>query len=281
MIEPLPPYSLRVVSASDKGQVRPLNEDHYAVCMRPPHHEGNVALFVVADGMGGHRAGEVASQLAVNIIVQILHWLIDIPDVNDLDPLVHVRPILSTPPLIYPAPTYFERQLEYAIQSANQEIRLHTNSFDDVGGMGTTVTAALLVERELIIGHVGDSRAYLCRQGELQLLTQDHSYVAELIRLGQLDHSESENHPGRHLITRSLGHEKEVEVDIFTYDLELNDRLLLCTDGLWDIVGDSAEIRHQLTQYPIEIALQNLLDLANEKGGDDNITLIIAELVSA
>ena len=280
MIKLLPHHYLRVVSASDKGQVRSLNEDYYTVAIRPPQHEGNVALLVVADGMGGHKSGEVASQLAVHIIEQALHWLIDVP-INELAPMVPIRPIPHVIPLIYPAPTYFERQLEYAIQCANEEIFLQTsNGLDEAGRMGTTVTAALFVEQEVVIGHVGDSRAYLYRNGELTLLTHDHSYVGELIGLGQLDPSESLTHPGRHLITRSLGHEKEIEIDISTHELEINDRLLLCTDGLWEAVGDSAEILLQLGRYPIEIALKNLLQLADQKGGYDNMTLIIAELVA-
>jgi serine/threonine protein phosphatase PrpC len=224
---------------SDTGRVRAHNEDRYLVS--PP-------LLAVADGMGGAQAGEVAAEVAVEHL-QALE-----------------RPLAAA-------------RLRTAIEEANELIRRMAAEDPNRAGMGTTVTAALLGDDgRLELLHVGDSRAYLLRRGELRQLTDDHSVVAELVRRGTLAPEEAESHPQRNVITRALGAEPEVLVDHGQVPLEPGDIILLCTDGLSAYVPEQ-EIRRVLVDSPtLEEAARALVEDANQAGGVDNVTVLLARV---
>jgi protein phosphatase len=224
---------------SDVGRVRAHNEDRYLAA--PP-------LLAVADGMGGAQAGEVAAGVAVEHL-------------EGLGP--------------EPSP----HALRAAIVEANEAIRRMAAEDPERAGMGTTVTAALLGDGgRLELMHVGDSRAYLLRAGELRQLTEDHSVVAELVRRGSIAPEEAEVHPQRNVITRALGAEDGVEVDRTEVSLEPGDVIVLCTDGLCGYVSDEV-IRRRLTESAtLEDAAAALVEDANAAGGVDNVTVILARV---
>jgi protein phosphatase len=225
---------------SDTGRQRRANEDSFFV--RAP-------LFVVADGMGGAQAGEVASRLAAETFAGGL-------------------PDAGTP----------EQRLEVRVRDANT--RIHEVSQEDraLNGMGTTLTAAYLDGAELSLAHVGDSRAYLLRDGELTRLTRDHTLVDELVRRGELTEQEAAEHPQRSIITRALGPEPDIDIDLHTHRMQADDLLLLCSDGLTGMIGED-EVRELLSASPsISDAGHALVDAANEAGGRDNITVVLFRL---
>jgi protein phosphatase len=223
---------------SDTGRQRPANEDNYFV---------TAPLFVVADGMGGAQAGEVASQTAVEFFS---HGL---PD----------------------GPASAEERLAGLVAKANARIHELAQSDEGLAGMGTTLTAAYVAERDLAVAHVGDSRLYVLRDGELQQLTDDHSLVGELIRRGQIRAEEAEEHPQRSIITRALGIEHEVVVDHYSWPVRDGDVVLLCSDGLTSMVPD-AKVAEIIREAPsLSVAAQRLVAAANDAGGRDNITVIL------
>jgi protein phosphatase len=203
-------------------------------------------VFVVADGMGGAQAGEVASQLAVEAFEEGL-------------------PRQGTP----------EERLAVVVQRANRMIYERSRSDAKYDGMGTTVTAAYLDDDAVAIAHVGDSRAYRLRGGELARLTEDHSLVEELLRGGKLTEEEAADHPQRSIITRALGPEPIVEVDTFTYQLQPDDVILLCSDGLTSMISERAVAEILVNAPSLARAAQRLVDEANAAGGRDNITVIL------
>jgi serine/threonine protein phosphatase PrpC len=222
------------------GLQRRENED--AALASPP-------LFVVADGMGGAQAGEVASRIAVDAFAEGL------PD--------HGSP---------------EERLAAVALTANRRIYELAQSERERAGMGTTLTAVYLGETDLSIAHVGDSRAYLFRDGELSRLTQDHSLMAELIRRGKLTEEEAADHPQRSIITRALGPEPDVTVDTWTYPVRAGDVILLCSDGLTSMVSEAHVAEILRTSAALDRAAQALIDEANRAGGRDNITVILFRL---
>ena len=225
--------------ASDLGRQRQGNEDNYFV--RAP-------LFVVADGMGGAQAGEVASEMAVESFDGGL------PDGSPADGLVSV------------------------IEEANRRIHDRSRAESQRAGMGTTVTAAYVGEREVTIAHVGDSRAYVLRDGELTRLTRDHSLVGELVARGKLTEEQAETHPQRSVITRALGPEPEVQVDVQTYQARAGDLFMVCSDGLTSMVPE-ARVREILRGAgPLEATGRELIVAANDAGGRDNITVVLFRL---
>jgi PPM family protein phosphatase len=222
---------------TDVGRQRRGNEDSsYA----------HAPVFVVADGMGGAQAGEVASQMVVESFVQGL-------------------PEEGTP----------EERLSVVVQRANRKIHDRSQSEAESAGMGTTVTAAYLDEDSVALAHVGDSRAYLLRDGELSRLTEDHSLVEELLRGGKLTEEEALEHPQRSVITRALGIEPIVEIDTWTYPLRPGDVVLLCSDGLTSMISEQ-QVQDAIVQAPdLDAAADQLIDAANEAGGRDNITVVL------
>jgi len=230
--------------ATDTGRQRSANED--SVFVRAP-------LFVIADGMGGARAGEVASKTVV--------------DAFD-------RPLPEAPP---------ERVLRETIEGANRTVYSLARKDSNLSGMGTTTTAAILDERsdEVAIGHVGDSRAYRLRRGKLERLTRDHSLVEEMRRKGQLTEAQAEDHPQRSIITRSVGPEPEVEVDLQTVPAQAGDIFLLCSDGLTTMLDDEHIERLLTRATSMPNAVRALVDEANRAGGRDNISVIAFKVVDA
>jgi PPM family protein phosphatase len=225
---------------TDTGRARADNED--SAYARPP-------LYVVADGMGGAQAGEVASALAVE---EFRGGLV--------------------------AQGTAEQRLSERVQAANRRIYETAHRKLEHEGMGTTLTAVYLDESNLAVAHVGDSRAYIFRDGELQRLTHDHSLVEELIRRGKLTPEQAAAHPQRSIITRALGIEPEVEVDTWTYPMQAGDVVLLCSDGLTSMISEP-QIASVLAAEPdLERAGDRLIAEANEAGGRDNITVVLFRL---
>jgi PPM family protein phosphatase len=225
---------------TDVGRQRDTNED--ALVMTPP-------LFAVADGMGGARAGEVASQLATEAF-----------SAGDSE---------SAPP---------EQRLADTARDANRRIYELASQDESLRGMGTTLTAALVADREVSIGHVGDSRAYRLRDGQLEQLTKDHSLVAELERSGQISPEAAEHHPQRSIITRALGPEPDVEVDTYTIPGRAGDVYLLCSDGLTSMVSDDEMGALIRGASSLSEAAEGLVRSANQSGGKDNITVVLFRL---
>ncbi len=239
--------TLRIEDAavrSDTGRQRNANEDSFFT--RPP-------LFVIADGMGGAQAGEVASKAAAESFDR------DLPE---------------GPP---------ERVLEETILEANRTIHELARRDPNLAGMGTTVTAAIVdpEKEEVAIGHVGDSRAYRLRGGRFEQLTRDHSLVEEMRRKGQLTDAQAEDHPQRSIITRALGPEPEVQVDLQTVPAQDGDVFLLCSDGLTTMLDDEHIGRLLLRASSMETAVRALVDEANRAGGRDNISVIVFRLEDA
>lgn len=225
---------------SDTGRQRRENED--SAYARPP-------LFVVADGMGGAQAGEVASQIAIEVFEQGLS------DSGNA-----------------------EERLAQRAREANRKI--HERSLAEHGreGMGTTVTAVWLEDSQASIAHVGDSRAYLFRNGDLRRLTQDHTLVDELVRRGKLTEEQAAEHPQRSIITRALGPEPDVDVDTVTYAVQAGDVLLLCSDGLTAMVSEERMAEILASAPTLDRAASQLIEAANKAGGRDNITVVAARL---
>jgi len=247
--------NLEFASLSDIGQVRMKNED--SVGLHQPGGEKQLAdrgtIFVVADGMGGHRGGEIASKLAVETIVS-LYYTVEAPD-----------------------PTAI---LGECFVQANKKIFQKATSDADLFGMGTTCTTMVVRGTEAFFAHVGDSRAYVLRNGDLFQLTEDHSLVGEMVRSGILSLEDAQHHPKRNVITRSLGTHQDLAPDFPStpYTIADGDVFLLCSDGLTSMVPDE-EIKSIVGAHEPTEACQALVDLANTNGGKDNITVQIVKIV--
>ncbi len=240
---------LDVAQLTDVGRKREHNEDNmaYVIPKDAQVMARKGALFIVADGMGGHAAGEVASEIAVDTI-STAYYQEDHDDVAVA--LLHA--IKRANALIY------QRAAENMLRS----------------GMGTTCVAGVLRGNMAYVANVGDSRAYLMRKGHAKQISQDHSWVAEQVRVGLLTEEQARTHAQRNVITRSLGTQQEVEVDVFAEPLEEGDVLLLCTDGLSGLVNDE-EMRAIIERFPPQESVYHLIERANENGGPDNITAIV------
>jgi protein phosphatase len=247
---------MKLVTASltDVGRVRPNNEDAFGK-FEPANEDEQRAsgwLFLVADGMGGHQGGETASELAVNTVMRSY-----IADRND------------------------DRaaSLESAVQEANRVILQASSTDPSLMGMGTTCTAMAVRDGFAYFVHVGDSRAYVSRQGEMIQLTQDHSLVGEMVRSGILSDEDARVHPKRNVITRSLGIQETVEVDtpFSPFKLERGDVFLICSDGLTSLVPDE-EISAVLDENSPQDACRRLVDKANQNGGRDNVTVLVIKV---
>ena len=223
---------------TDPGRKRRRNEDAFVV--DPP-------LFAVADGMGGAQAGEVASRLAA----AAFHEYHEADDLGGED------------------------RVEAIIQEANRRIYERAQVDRNASGMGTTITAAVVESGRIAIGHVGDSRAYRIRGGELAQLTDDHSLVADLMRSGRLTPEQADSHPQRSVITRALGTDPEVDVDTFAVEAEPGDVFLLCSDGLTTMVDDAEILRLVAESSGLESAAKALVKAANRRGGEDNVTVVL------
>lgn len=235
--------AMRAEVVTNTGLVRKNNEDS-AFCGLERQ------IFIVADGMGGHVAGEVASKLAVDMVEQVVGSSGD-----------------GEPALV----------LSQAFDQANQKICQAASEDPDYAGMGTTLTVLWALEDRLFVAHVGDSRAYLVRDGVITPLTRDHSLVGELLREGGLTEEEAMVHPQRNILTRALGCDVQVKVDISDLQMEKGDKFFLCTDGLSNLVS-SEEMADVINDNKnLKKALEILLNLSLERGGFDNITAILVE----
>jgi protein phosphatase len=230
--------------------------------------------------MGGHQAGEIASDLAVQTIRQELSWFLERSEAEDTQPSAPRDASGLTTVIEGPAELPLQRRLRLAIEEANQSIAGYSQSNpDEAGNLGTTVTCVLVDDDTAIIANVGDSRTYLLREGKLQQLTEDHSYVAQLVREGQLAPEDVYSHPRRNVITRALGHRPDIEVDVQAHYLYEGDRLLLCSDGLWEMVQEPATIAEILgsSDNP-KSTVEQLIIAANRGGGADNIGIVVVHV---
>ena len=239
---------MRVYSATDIGQKREINQDYIFVSADPVGNLPN--LFVVADGMGGHNAGDFASKHGVTTLVDQVRR-----DAN-YNPVKVVR---------------------YALEAANTE--LLNNASDNAGlrGMGTTMVVCTIVGQYAYVANIGDSRLYVA-QNKLRQITKDHSLVQEMVRMGEIDAEEARTHPKKNIITRAIGAEKTVEVDFFDLKLEAGCKILMCSDGLSNMVED-ARIEEILLDKEHDLTWKGkeLIREANQNGGKDNIAVILIE----
>jgi len=225
-------------AATHQGMVRDSNED--SVFPTSSGESSEDVLVIVADGMGGHVAGEVASRIAINAAAS-----------TDVDPADRVA-------------------------AGNRAIREEVARDPGLDGMGTTMTLLQIEEGVAQFAHVGDSRAYLLRDGHLRQVTDDHTVAAEYVAKGQLSPEEAASHPQRHMLVRTLGLTRFVNIDEVTFDLKTGDRLLLCSDGLTEMVKDDAIARILVEGTPDEVVWK-LVEMANNAGGVDNITVVVVE----
>ena len=239
---------MRIYSATDVGQKRKMNQDYVFATADPVGNLPN--LFVVADGMGGHNAGDYASSHAVTSMVE------EIRQDADFNPVKVIR---------------------HAIECVNTEILTQAQQDEKLRGMGTTIVAATIVGHYAYVANVGDSRLYVIGE-KIQQITRDHSLVQEMVRMGELDPEQARKHPKKNIITRALGAERTVDIDFFDLKLEPDSTILMCSDGLSNMVEDSKLeeiILDQTEELPKKG--EKLLKEANQNGGKDNIAVILVE----
>ena len=260
--------NVKAVSHIGRG-MRQINEDAYYVSSK---ERGYPYLLAVADGMGGHQAGDVASRLALEAVTHYLGY--EIPR-RDADNVLTIG-LLPALPLDQMDETMSqEDQLFEAMDWVNTVLYNASLRKIDLRGMGTTLTLALIDRDQAWVAHVGDSRLYQYRTGELKQITEDHSLVAEMTRDGLITEAQALVHPRRNVLTRSIGTSSFVESDVYILDIRAGDRLLLCSDGLAGYISHQSMLRAMAN--PPEISTQRLLDLALGSTGTDNITFIVYE----
>lgn len=238
-----------VGAVSDIGLRRENNQDFMFAST-----DEKLPLFIVADGMGGHKGGDIASSMAVDGIVK--HFK---ENKNRLDSDINIM-----------------RCIREAINSVNDKIFLKAFEFSECSGMGTTITMAYIHGTKAFIGHVGDSRAYLLREGELIQITEDHTLINELIKNGSITPSEAVNHPQRNMITRAVGTNASVKLDQITLETQKSDIIILCSDGLTNMIEEEIILRvfNRFDNKDMKNICNVLVNLAKENGGSDNITVI-------
>lgn len=238
---------MKTFSKVDIGRKREVNQDYVFVADKPL---GNIPnLLVVADGMGGHKAGDFASRYAVESLKDALK-----------------KGTEDGP----------EAMIKKAIQFANQKLVEASRQDARLEGMGTTLVAATVIEQTLYFANVGDSRLYLLNNG-IKQLSRDHSFVQEMVRLGGINAEDAKHHPDKNIITRAVGVGEKLEIDFFEYRLQKGDMILMCTDGLSNMVEDEEILRIVKSSRDIVEAVERLIERANENGGQDNIGVILAE----
>jgi protein phosphatase len=243
---------IRSCGITDVGLKRGHNEDNYLI-----NEELN--LFVVADGMGGHAGGEYASAIAVNTVEEIVTSMEVNGEFSNIEDPVELT----------------RHKLTHAIRLAGRRIFEKAREQPEYHGMGTTAVVLLIDGGNAFIAHVGDSRLYLVRDGRIEQITEDHSLIAEKIRHGLITREEAKNHRMRNVITRSLGYQEDVEVDLQVHAVRRGDVFLLCSDGLSGHVADE-ELQDHVVRLGPQAVARRLIGLACERGGEDNITAIIA-----
>lgn len=238
---------MKTFSMTDVGRVRDVNQDYVYVSDAPVGNLPN--LLVVADGMGGHKAGEYASRLAVEVLTQ------ELTESREQGPEAMIRKAITT--------------ANYKLmETAKQDPKLY--------GMGTTLVVATVIERTLYFANVGDSRLYLINEG-IKQLSKDHSLVQEMVRLGGINQEEAKHHPDKNIITRAIGVKEEVKTDFFEYRLKKGDIILMCTDGLSNLVEDEEILHIVKSSRDVVEAVERLIERANLNGGSDNIGIVVAD----
>lgn len=238
---------MKTFSMTDQGRTREINEDYVFTSEKPLGNLPN--LFIVADGMGGHSAGDYASRCAVDVITK------EVMKCKEQQPAAIFR---------------------YAIEQANAELVNRARKDIRLLGMGTTVVMATLIGTHLWVANVGDSRLYSLND-EIKQITKDHSLVAEMVRRGELRKEEAESHPNKNMITRAVGAEPDIMIDIFEVEIEKEDQILMCSDGLTNMVEDAQILTLVKGQRDIVEKVEKLVERANQNGGKDNITVIMIE----
>ncbi len=241
---------MKAFSITDIGRKRKRNQDYVFACENPIGQLPNV--FIVADGMGGHNAGDYASQYTVETMLSVIA---EEPDKNPV------------------------KVLRKAIETANSRVRQKASEEEGLSGMGTTVVAAVYENGTLEVANVGDSRLYIINiiSGGIRQVTRDHSLVEEMVRMGGIDREQARNHPDKNIITRAIGASKTVEADFFSVDLVQGDIVLMCSDGLTNMLEDEEIRRILVREEDIRSKAMALVDSANESGGKDNIAVILIE----
>jgi serine/threonine protein phosphatase PrpC len=237
-----------MVSLTHIGLVRTLNEDRCVTQL----NADELAIAVVADGMGGHNAGDIASEMAIELLMERL---------KIIDHSFSVEQCMDI--------------LQQGFIYANEQIYNKSLSTPELLGMGTTLIAVVAYHDQVIVAHIGDSRAYLIRGQEITQLTTDHTLVVELIKSGQISENDAENHPRKNILTRALGTENEVEIEIQCLPWQVGDVIMLCTDGLSGIVTQEVIVDQIVSSENFQIASKKLIQLALDAGGYDNITLAL------
>lgn len=243
---------MKAVFQTDVGKIRSHNEDNGGVFI---NQAGNY-LAVVADGMGGHLAGDVASEMTMTQLKQF--W----EETGEMT-----------------SPQQAEMWLKEHVMKVNESLFHHSQTNEHCQGMGTTVVAAICTNQFATIGHIGDSRCYLLNANGFQQMTEDHSLVNELVKSGQLSKEDAEYHPRKHVLLRALGTEQTIQLDVKTVTIDKGDMLLLCSDGLSNKVTEQTMIDVLTSDRSLEEKAQALINVANEHGGEDNITLAIIQFV--
>ncbi|HDZ86513.1 MAG TPA: Stp1/IreP family PP2C-type Ser/Thr phosphatase [Actinobacteria bacterium] len=232
---------MKFASATHVGRVRQENED-YVIAKN--------GVFIVADGMGGHSAGDVASKLASETAYKVISAS------TEEDKL---------------------KVLQEAVKAANKKVIDKAQQIQVQKGMGTTITIAVIDGMKAYLAHIGDSRAYILRGSQLKQLSEDHSLVAEMVKEGKITNKEADEHPYRNVITRAVGSDLDVKTDVFSFELKKDDRLVLTSDGLTGMLKD-AEIKKLVTDSKLKDATNKLIEAANEKGGQDNISVVLVDI---
>lgn len=274
--------NLDAKALTDPGQQRDMNEDRVWVQIFEASEGGPMGLFIVCDGMGGHLGGEVASHWAIETIKQELTELFFPKDpratvrLSDAEIQAIVEGADSTRAT---KGIRVESLIRKALQKANQVVLDYAkNKPEKAAEAGTTVTMAVVMDRRALIANVGDSRTYLLRNKQLRQITQDHSLVAGLVASGQIKPEEIFSHPQRNMIYRSLGQKRQLQIDTFGLILEPDDYLLLCSDGLWEMLQDEKVMVKLIeSASSLENACKKLVDAANKAGGEDNISVVLAQ----
>jgi len=234
---------------TDRGKVRKQNEDAVGLLK----NQAEQTLAIVADGMGGHKAGDVASSIVRSLFLDEWKRNEGIDTIEDA-----------------------KEWLDERIRMANEKVYDHAQNNPECDGMGTTVIASILLKNDIIIAHIGDSRSYLFNQ-TLEQITTDHTLVNELVQNGEITKQEADKHPQKNVLMKALGTDESITPDVFSIEWEINDRLLICTDGLSDKLSETEIAEFLSEDKSIEDIAEELVDRANELGGEDNITVVILE----
>ncbi len=239
---------MKAVNKTDVGKVRQINEDSSWV----DTDWNGLTLAIVADGMGGHKAGDVASQMAITVMQEQL------AEISKDSSTEQCEDILRT-----------------AIHTANHKLYELASSHSAYSGMGTTIAVVLASSEWLLAAHIGDSRIYLCTEHKVQQLTEDHSLVNELVKTGQISAEEASTHPRRNILTKAVGTDPYVDADVKQVEWKIGDRILICSDGLTSMIGADRIGEYVHNAESLEQTADRLVECALEAGGDDNVTVVL------